>query len=432
MLDLRVIRSERERVRAALDRRGDAALLDPVFGLDDERRRLQAAVDELRAERNAAAEEIGRLKRQAKGDPAAAAAADEAVLRMRALRETLSAREEELRAAEGSLRKALLQVPNLPHETAPLGAREEDAELVRSVGERPAFDFPVRDHLALAGGWIDMERGARTSGSRFAYLLGDVTRLWFAVAQFALARLSAEGFVPVIPPVMVREEAMEGTGFFPGDRASVYEVPEDELFLVGTSEVPIAALHADEILAEEDLPRRYCGYSPCFRREAGAAGRDTRGIFRTHQFDKVEMFSFCHPERSWEEHEWLLAIEERIAADLGLHYRVMNIAAGDLGGSAAKKYDLEVWLPGQERYRELTSCSNCTDYQARRLNCRYRPAGGGPPRPVHTLNGTAVTSSRTVIAVLETHQQADGSVSVPTVLQPFGAPAAITPREPLL
>jgi hypothetical protein len=243
-----------------------------------------------------------------------------------------------------------------------------------------------------------------------------VARLWFGLSQLAVTRLAGHGFVPVVPPVLVREAAMEGTGFFPGDRASVYELPDDGLCLVGTSEVPLAALHQDEVLDEASLPLRYCGISSCFRREAGAAGRDTRGIFRTHQFEKVEMFSFCHPDRSWDEHEWLLSIEEELAQTLGLHYRVMNIAAGDLGDSAAKKYDLEVWLPGQDRYRELTSCSNCTDYQARRLNCRFRPTAGGAPRPLHTLNGTAVTSSRTIIAILETHQREDGTVAVPAAL----------------
>jgi seryl-tRNA synthetase len=228
--------------------------------------------------------------------------------------------------------------------------------------------------------------------------------------------------------VLVREEALVGSGFFPEAREQVYAVAnaDPELFLIGTSEVALAGLHMGEILAEEELPLRYCGLSSCFRREAGAAGKDTRGIFRTHQFDKVEMFSFCHPERSWDEHEFLLSLEERIAQTLGLHYQVVNIPTGDLGASAAKKYDIEVWLPGQGRYRELTSCSNTTDYQARRLNARYRPASGSP-RVLHTLNGTAVTSSRTLIAVLETHQQADGSVAVPEALQRYGAPATIGP-----
>jgi seryl-tRNA synthetase len=300
--------------------------------------------------------------------------------------------------------------------------------VVKLVGERPQFDFEPRDHLELASGWIDVDRAARTSGSRFAYLLGDVALLWQSIQRLAIAHLSQNGFMLVMPPVMVREDAMYGTGFFPTDRQSIYRLADDELYLVGTSEVPLAAFHQREILSEAELPVRYVGLSACFRREAGAAGRDTRGIFRTHQFEKVEMFSFCHPDRSWDEHELMLRLEEEIAQTLGLHYRVVNIAAGDLGASAAKKYDIEVWLPGQQRYRELTSCSNCTDYQARRLQTRYRPEDGSP-RVLHTLNGTAVTSSRTVIAVLETHQQADGTVAVPEALQRHGAPAVIAPRR---
>jgi seryl-tRNA synthetase len=303
---------------------------------------------------------------------------------------------------------------------------EEDATVhAMSSRPKPEFDFEPRDHIDLAGPMIDMERGARTSGSRFAYLLGDLVRLHVATVQYALDKLAAKGFTPVMPPVLVREEALVGTGFFPEAREQVYAVAnaDPELFLVGTSEVSLAALHMSEILPEQDLPLRYCGVSTCFRREAGTAGKDTRGIFRTHQFEKVEMFSFCHPERSWEEHEHLLSIEREIADDLGLHYRVMNISVGDLGAPAAKKYDIEAWLPGQGRYRELTSCSNTTDYQARRLDARYRSEGG--VRHLHTLNGTAITSSRTLIAVLETHQQRDGSVSIPEVLQAFGAPAEI-------
>ena len=388
---------------------------------------MQTRVDTLRAKRNEVSEQVAAAKRAAKDDPAAAARGDALIVEMRELRETLGADEERLREVGEQLDAALLEVPNLPHESAPPGNREEDAVEVKIWGQPPVFDFEPRDHLELAGGWIDVERAARTSGSRFAYLVGDVARLWLAIQQFALAHLTERGFTIVLPPVMVREETMFGTGFFPTDRQSVYTLADDDLYLVGTSEVPLAAFHQGDTLAEAELPLRYCGLSACFRREAGAAGRDTRGIFRTHQFEKVEMFSFCHPDRSWDEHDWMLSIEEEIAQTLGLHYRVVNIAAGDLGASAAKKYDVEVWLPGQGRYRELTSCSNCTDYQARRLQARFRPAEGAL-QAVHTLNGTAVTSSRTVIAVLETHQQADGTVAVPEPLQRFGAPPTIAPR----
>ena len=280
--------------------------------------------------------------------------------------------------------------------------------------------------LGAAAGTIDLERAARTSGSRFVYLLGPMVRLQLALVTFAVDLLESEGFTPVIPPVLVREEAMYGTGFFPTDRASIYQTAEDDLYLVGTSEVPLAALHQDEILDGEALPLRYAGVSSCFRREAGAAGKDTRGMFRVHQFDKVEMFSFCHPDNSAQEHQLILSLQERILQTLELPYRVVDIAVGDLGASAARKFDCEAWMPGQERYREVTSCSNCTDYQARRLRCRFR--SGKATEPVHTLNGTAVALGRTMISILENHQREDGSVAVPPALVPFGAPPEITPK----
>jgi seryl-tRNA synthetase len=420
VLDIRVIRNDTERVRAALARRQADGLLDEVLALDERRRALQTEVDELRAQRNSAAQAIGEAKRAGRDAAAEIEAAAE-------LRDRLAALEDSLRDADAAFESAMLALPNTPHESAADGMLEEDAQLHElSARPKPEFDFEPRDHLELAGAMIDTERGARTSGSRFAYLLGDVVRLHVATVQYALEKLVAKGFTPVMTPVLVREEALVGSGFFPADREQVYALAnaDPELFLIGTSEVSLAALHMGEILPEDELPRRYCGLSSCFRREAGAAGKDTRGIFRTHQFEKVEMFSFCHPDRSWDEHEHLLAIEREIADDLGLHYRVMNIAVGDLGASAAKKYDIEAWLPGQGRYRELTSCSNTTDYQARRLDARFRSAQG--VRHLHTLNGTAVTSSRTLIAVLETHQNSDGSVNIPEVLQSFGAPAEIS------
>jgi seryl-tRNA synthetase len=419
MLDIRVIRSDTERVRAALARRQADGLLDEVLALDERRRALQTEVDELRAERNAAAQAIGEAKRAGRDAATEMAAAAE-------LRDRLATLETSLREVDAAFETAMLALPNAPHESAADGMLEDDAQLhAMSSRPKPEFDFEPRDHLDLAGPMIDVERAARTSGSRFAYLLGDIVRLHVATVQYALDKLGAKGFTPVMTPVLVREESLVGTGFFPGDREQVYEIAnaDPSLFLIGTSEVSLAALHMGEILPERDLPLRYCGLSSCFRRESGAAGKDTRGIFRTHQFEKVEMFSFCHPDSSWDEHEMLLSIEREIADDLGLHYRVMNIAVGDLGGSAAKKYDIEAWLPGQGRYRELTSCSNTTDYQARRLDARFRSEKG--VRPLHTLNGTAITSSRTLIAVLETHQQSDGSVSIPEVLQGFGAPAEI-------
>jgi len=309
----------------------------------------------------------------------------------------------------------LAKTPNLPHPSSPDGFTDEDAvEVRRNHDATPTFAFEPQDHVALGAalGMLDVERAARTSGSRFVYLLGDLAFVEFALIRSAMDVLAAKGFVPVIPPVLVREEAMYGTGFLPTDAVNIYRTAEDDLYLVGTAEVPLAALHMGEILDESDLPARYAGYSTCFRREAGSYGKDLGGMFRVHQFDKVEMFSFVTPETSWDEHEFLVSVEEEIIGKLELPYRVVNIAAGDLGGSAAKKYDIEVWLPAQQRYRELTSCSNTTDYQARRLQTRVRRTAG-PTETLHTLNGTATAIGRTLIAILENHQQADGSVVIP-------------------
>jgi seryl-tRNA synthetase len=293
--------------------------------------------------------------------------------------------------------------------------------VLREVGEAGATG---RDHLELAGPRIDMERGARVSGSRFAYLLGDLALLELTLARYAFEKLRGAGFEPVVPPVLVREEALYGTGMLPDTEQQIYRLADDELYLVGTSEVPLASLHRDEILAAARLPARYAGFSSCFRREAGAAGKDTRGIFRVHQFDKVEMFSFVAPEEAAAEHERLLSIEEAILSELEIPYRVVAIAVNDLGASAAKKYDCEAWLPGQGRYRELTSCSNTTDYQARRLDIRYRD-GDGKLAHVCTLNGTAIAVGRTIVALLENGQRPDGTIKLPAALGPFGAPAVL-------
>jgi seryl-tRNA synthetase len=339
-----------------------------------------------------------------------------------ALSERGRALSDEQRAVEAERDAALAALPNLPDDDAP----PEDTVL-REVGDARMPVDPPRDHLELAGPRIDMETAARVSGSRFAYLKGDLVLLEFALVRYALEVTGEHGFEPVVPPVLVRERALYGTGFLPDTEQQIYTLPDDDLYLVGTSEVSLASLHADEILEEERLPIRYSGFSTCFRREAGAAGKDTRGIFRVHQFDKVEMFTFVRPGDSPAEHERLLAIEEGILQDLDVPYRVVNIAAHDLGASAVKKYDCEAWLPGQERFRELTSCSNTTDYQARRLGVRHRPEGGGRPAPVHTLNGTAVAVGRTIIALLENGQREDGSVVLPEVLKRFGAPAELPP-----
>jgi seryl-tRNA synthetase len=408
VLDIRLIRRDPDAVRAALARRGPdaAAAVDRVLALDEGWRSITAELELLRAEQN-------RASKGRKGAPSPEER--EQLARLAATGRELSDRETALRA---ELDAALAGLPNLPSPDAPV----QDTVL-REVGEAGATG---KDHLELAGPRIDMERGARLSGSRFAYLRGDLVMVELALVRYALEKLSAEGFEPVIPPVLVREHALYGTGYLPDTEQQIYRLPEDDLYLAGTSEVALASLHRDEILAGDDLPRRYAGFSSCFRREAGAAGKDTRGIFRVHQFDKVEMFSFVAPEDSPAEHERLLAIEESILQDLEIPYRVVAIAIGDLGASAAKKYDLEAWLPGQGRYRELTSCSNTTDFQARRLDVRYRPAEGRPAH-LHTLNGTATAVGRTLIALLENGQQEDGSVRLPPALVDRGAPAVLPP-----
>ncbi|HXD55250.1 MAG TPA: serine--tRNA ligase [Solirubrobacteraceae bacterium] len=414
MLDIKLIREQPDTVRAALARRGGetAAALDRVIELDRRRRELLPEIEGLRAEQNDANDRIrsaaGQDERQREIDAMKLVAA-----RVKELDQQLSQVEAELQAA-------LAPLPNLPDPSAAPGPEDE---LVREVGAVPELGFEARDHLELAGEMIDTERGARLSGSRFAYLRGGLVMLELALVRWALEKLQGHGFEPVIPPVLVRERALYGTGFLPDTEQQIYALPEEELFLVGTSEVALASLHDEEILEADSLPLRYAGFSPCFRREAGAAGRDTRGIFRVHQFDKVEMFSFVAPEESAAEHERILAIEEELLSELGLPYRVVNIAVTDLGNSAAKKFDCEAWLPSQGRYRELTSCSNTTDYQARRLNIRMRAEKR--TRVPHTLNGTAVAVGRTIVALLENGQREDGSVALPECLLGFGAPAEL-------
>ena len=415
MLDLKLIREEPERVRAELARRGDgaAAGLDDVLALDEQRRALIPRLEELRAQRNSAAETIARAKRAGEDATGAIAAQREAGAREKDLSGELAEIEERLQAA-------LAPLPNLPDPTAAPGPEDE---MLRAVGEIPRLSFKARDHLELAGSMIDIDHAAKMSGARFAYLKGDLVMVELALVRFALEKLRGHGFEPVVPPVLVRERALYGTGFLPDTEQQIYRLADDDLYLVGTSEVALASLHDDEILPAERLPLRYAGFSPCFRREAGAAGKDTRGIFRVHQFEKVEMFSFVEPERAAEEHERILAIEEEILTELGLPYRVVNIAVTDLGNSAAKKYDCEAWLPSQERYRELTSCSNTTDYQARRLNIRMRREKR--TQVLHTLNGTAVAVGRTIIALLENGQREDGTIALPDILAAYGAPAVL-------
>jgi len=409
MLDLRAIREDPAPVRAALARRRDGsdAQLDRALELDARRRTLLPEVEGIRARQNAASAAIAAAKQAGEDASGAIAEMQEVARGGKALRE-------ELDGVQADLDAALALLPNPPDATA----ADEDEVLY----ERGESGRAGRDHLELAGAWIDMEAGARVAGSRFAYLKGELVLLELALVRWALGLLGDRGFTPVIPPVLVREEALFGTGFLPDTEQQIYALAGDPLYLAGTSEVPLASLHAGEIVAS--LPLRYAGFSPCFRREAGAAGRDTRGLFRVHQFDKVEMFSFVAPEDAVAEHERLLANEEEILGALGIPYRVVNIGVAELGTSAVKKYDCEAWLPGQQRFRELTSTSNTTDFQARRLNIRYRPERGGP-RHVATLNGTAVAVGRTLIALIENGQRDDGSVAIPEVLHRWGAPAEL-------
>ena len=395
MIDLKAARSDPDAWRAALARKGAAADFDALLEADERWRALIPRVDELR----------GQTKLKGKPTP-------EELEALRPVKAELREAEEELAAAEAARDAALALVPNPPDDSAPDGETEDDAEELRRVGEPPALEA-AREHTEI--GRFDMERAARVSGARFGYVVGDAARVAMALYQFALDHLGQAGFTPVITPVLVREEAMYGTGFFPTERSNIYALEADALYLTGTSEVALAALHMGEIL--EELPLRYTGFSTNFRREAGAAGKDTRGMFRVHQFNKVEMFVFVEPATSLDEHERMLDLEERFLQALELPYRVMNVAAGDLGAPAAKKYDIEAWFPFQERYREVTSCSNTTDYQSRRLGIRYR-AEHGLENP-HTLNGTMVTD-RALLAILENFQGA-----VPDVLTRYGAPAEV-------
>ena len=410
MIDISILRDDPARLKAALSRRGLALDVEEMVAVDGERRRTRAEAEEMRAEQRRLGREISRLQGDSRRD-----AIDRASELAAGYRERL-ARADDL---DERFKEMWVRVPNLAHPSAAEGYTEEDSLEIRRWGEAAGRGYPPKDHreLGAALGMIDMERAAKVSGARFGYLTGPAVILELGLVRMVLDFLAGKGFVPVVPPVLVREHALFGTGFFPDDDQQVYELPKDGLYLIGTSEVALAAFHGGEILDEADLPIRYAGFSSCFRREAGAAGKNTGGIFRVHQFDKVEMFSFCLPERSWEEHELLLSYEEEIVRRLEIPYRVVNVAAGDLGASAAKKYDLEAWIPSQGRYREITSCSNTTDFQSRRLRIRYRSEDGN--RLVHTLNGTAAAIGRLLIALLENHQQEDGSVVVPEALRPY-------------
>jgi len=412
MIDLKHLRENKALYEAGLVKKHVDVDLSKLIELDEKYRQQLQEVEGMRAKRNEVSEAIPKLdadEKQAK------------IKEMQELKQTLDKSENELSVTFAKLKELTDLVPNPPHESVPDGKTDEDNTPARTVGTIPKFDFEPKDHIELGKSLdiIDMETGAEVSGSRFYYLKNEAVLIEFALVNWLMHKYVSKGFTPVTVPMLVKEEMMYATGFFPADKNEIYHVnpDEDDLYLVGTSEVPLSGLHMKNHPKEEDLPKRYVGFSSCFRREAGSYGKDTKGILRVHQFDKMEMFSFCHPEKSWEEHDLLVSIEEEILSDLGLPYQVVNICGGDLGAPAAKKFDCEVWIPTQEKYRELTSCSNCTDFQARRGGIKYKGEKGS--EYLHTLNGTAMASTRTLIAIIENYQQADGSVKIPEVLHPF-------------
>lgn len=419
MIDLRLLRDDPAAVRQAYELRGGVEDLERVVELDERHRGLLREVEDLRAEQNRASKAIGQASLDDR--PTAIAAAKELSDRLKAL-------EPELDQVATALSEAAAYLPNLPHQSVPQGLSEADNVVEREVGDKRQFDFEPLDHVALGEtlGVFDGERGVKTSGSRFVYLTGPGVILELALIRMVMDLLQQRGCVPIVPPVLVRRHAMYGTGFFPAEEHEFYADQRDELFLVGTSEVPVAAMHSDEILATSQLPLRYAAFSSCFRREAGSYGKETKGLIRVHQFDKVEQFSFTRPDDSWDEFATIRANQETILQRLEIPYRVVVMCAGDLGAAAAKKVDNEAWLPGGNRYLELTSATNATDFQARRLQIRFRDEGS--TQLVHTLNGTACAVGRTIVALLENHQQADGSVIIPEALRPYTGTDRLEPR----
>jgi len=419
MLDIKFIREHPDEVREGCRKKGVDFDIDHLLEVDERRRKILMEVEGLRSQQKKVSREIHQ-KRGATGR-------EGEIDRMRDLKAQLRDSEKTLRPVEEEFNTLMRMIPNLPLSEVPEGRDETENVVIREVGQRPTFDFTPRDYLKIAEDLdiIDTKRAAKVSGSRFGYLRGDSVLLEFALVQLAIDTLTQEGFIPVIPPVMLNYEAMDGMGYLTRGGSEVYHLERDDLYLVGTSEQSIGAMHMGEILDERDLPRRYVGFSTCFRREAGSYGKDTKGILRVHQFDKVEMFSFCEPEKSQDEHDFILAMEEKLVHMLGIPYRVVQMCSGDLGDPAAEKRDIDCWMPGMGEYRETHSCSNCTDFQARRLNVRYRAreggSGGTKLRFVHTLNGTAYAIGRMIIAIVENFQQADGTVIVPDALRRYMA-----------
>lgn len=400
MLDQQILRNNLDALKDNLERRGLDIDIDFLVQQDEKKRAIKFEAEKARSEQKNIGKEISQSEGTKK---------EELLKKASVLSENVKLLNEKYETEEKLFLEQWIKIPNLVDETSPTGATDQDNKEIKKVGEIKEIEN-IKNHLEIGESLnlIDVEKAAEVSGSRFSYIFGDLVKIELNLVSWVLEKLSSKEFTPTVPPVLVREDALFGTGFFPDDAEQVYEIPKDDLFLVGTSEVPLAALHANEILDLETLPLRYAGFSTCFRREAGTYGKDTTGIFRVHQFDKVEMFSFCNPEKSKDEHEYLLSIEEEILQELEIPYRVVDVCTGDLGASAAKKYDIEAWIPSQQSYREVTSCSNTTDFQARRLNIRTKIDGN--TTTMHTLNGTALAVGRILIALIENNQKTDGSV----------------------
>ena len=409
MLDIKFIRQNPEKVKEGCRKKGVEVDIEMLLQIDKEKREFLKNIEKIRAEKNRAGREISRIKEK-----------KELILRSRRLDQEEEKLNKKLRELEKIFEELMLKIPNLPFDEVPLGRDEKDNVVLREVGERPKFDFQPKSYLEIAKSLdlIDIERSAKTSGTRFAFLKREAVFLEFAIIQFAFDTLTKEGFIPIIPPVLIREEPFRGMGYLERGRDEVYYLPKDNLYLIGTAEQIIGPMHMGEIFSEKELPKRYLGFSSCFRREAGSYGRDAKGIFRVHQFEKIEMFSFCKPEDSKKEHLFFLSLEEKLMQLLKIPYLVVEICTGELGDPAAAKYDIEAWIPSENRYRETHSASNCTDFQARRLNIRYREKSGKLSF-VHTINGTAFAIGRTLIAIIENYQQKEGFIKVPEVLQKY-------------
>ncbi len=413
MLDIKFIRQNPDKVKEACQKKQVKVDIDLLLDIDKKRRETLQALEDMRSQKNKSSDEIAKLKNEKERR--------KIILKMQELDRNSDRLNKDLKGQEKEFENLMLQIPNLPYDDVPTGRDDRDNVVLREVGERPKFNFQSKDYLELAEKMdlIDTKRAAKTSGSRFSFLKNEAAFLELSLINFTFEKLIKEGFVPVIPPVMLREEMARGTGYFETvDREEAYFIPADKLFLVGTSEQSLITMHSDETFKEKDLPKRYLGFSTCFRREAGSYGKDTKGILRVHQFDKIEMFSFCRPEESRKEHQFFLEMEESLMQAVKIPYQVVQICTGDLGRPAASKFDIEAWLPSENRYRETHSTSNCTDFQARRLNIRYQDKSG-KLNFVHTVNGTAFAIGRTLIAIIENYQQKDGSIKVPEVLQKY-------------